>query len=156
MQPDNGRRTSLQVLVDRWRPLAAIAVLAGAVLSAFAFAIHERRESDRLRKAFEALQTHGSPQMAEESVLGFPAKPSASGGHAESNGKSAPISSGGLAELELQGARLLIANDYSNAIAHYAMLSRHYPNEIAFTKLLGILRAKLDCTSPETGGPQCR
>lgn len=60
------------------------------------------------------------------------------------------------AELEVQGARLIAANNFEGAFPRYRKLARFFPTEPAFQDVVLVLKVKLRCGGPiEAASPAC-
>ena len=140
---------------DPWKrfgsAIVALAVTAGILV----FMIYQHQQSQQLRRELDALRSVGLPQFSSDAVPGPAADFRSSKRRSERAGTSAFEGSRSREELELQGAELLIANDYRSARSHYEILSRQFPHESAFSELVGILRTKIGCSAASAMGSQC-
>ncbi len=144
------------LLRNRWR-WSLTAFLASALcVSSLAVTVHQRRVSEHLRESLEVLRRARLHRVSSETIIANPAADRQATLFAHSTPEIAGMEPIDREELELEGATLVITNDYGGALAYYRRLSAQSPDEQVFSHLVAILGTKHRCQAKrEAGATRC-
>ena len=128
-----------------WLRAVGLFVLAALLIVMSTVALLERDKSERLHQANEQLRREREAWLT--TALGYDEDEERDSTKERSGFRHTPANetSHSRDELEQRGAALLVANDYRAAIEHYETMSKQFPGEPVFSRLVQILRARLNC-----------
>jgi hypothetical protein len=131
----------------RWRGLVSVGILAASLIILVFAANQQRRQHARLLQTIQVLQRdHHTPSEANGSVT-VGSMPMSSNAVVEALRELPNEHVASRADLELEAAGFLLANDFDSALESYRRLSRRFPDDRVFADVITILRAKLGCSA---------